>query len=166
MMKKVSNSIKRWWVVALVFVLALSLTSCSRRSRFLENGDFGKAVCNGDFGSFVVYTVPQDGNTNRFEVYLQIDQPAYEGEVVSSFANDDTGNSFKPLLAQFSLNSGNELLLGTVSMQELYQYTTLTITPYQNQTYFNDPNYFPEAEQFCELPLPPTSDQSQALNGR
>jgi hypothetical protein len=68
-------------------------------------------------------------------------------------------------LTQLSLNSGNETLLGTITWQELERFTTLTLTPYNASTYFNDPSYYPQYEQMCELPFPESSANGQAMGG-
>lgn len=141
---------KRWWILALVFTLALSLTSCSRGpSKDLQNG-YGLGYCDGTIGSFDVY-VYKTASTGIYQVSVipvSLDSP---GDIVSiTVANQ--GLAYKELQTQVVLFQDREILAGTLTDTELETYEMLAITPYQPGVSFLEAT--PEKDAVCYLPLP------------
>jgi hypothetical protein len=150
MMGRVVLMMKRWWMVALVFTLALSLTSCSRKALAPQTG-YGLGYCDGTLGSFDVY-VYQTSTAGIYQVSVipvSLDQP---GDIVSiTVANASL--AYKVLQNQVVLFNDNEILAGTLTDTELELYDQLAITPYDSSgaTWLEQA---PEKDAVCYLPLP------------
>jgi len=81
---KIVQMMHKWWTVALVLTLALSLTSCSSKKRRLLTGGqgFGFGYCDGTLGSFDVYVIPSVGNPGLYAVSIIPVQPAQPGDII------------------------------------------------------------------------------------
>lgn len=140
---------KRWWIVALVFTLALSLTSCSRKSLIPQSG-YGLGYCDGTLGSFDVYVYPTStsGIYQVSVIPVSLDAP---GDIVSiTVANQSL--QYRELQTQVVVNQDMEILAGTLTDKELESYDILAITPYQPGVTFLEAT--PEKDAVCRLPLP------------
>jgi hypothetical protein len=140
---------KRWWMVALVFTLALSLTSCSRKSLIPQSG-YGLGYCDGTLGSFDVYVYPtaSSGVYQVSVIPVSLDAP---GDIVSiTVANQSL--QYRELQTQVVLNNDMEILAGTLTDTELEAYDIIAITPYQPGVTFLEAT--PEKDAVCRLPLP------------
>lgn len=149
---------KRWWIVALVFTLALSLTSCSRKKTQLgPNSGYGLGYCDGTLGSFDVY-VYETSSPGLYQVSIipvSLDAP---GDIVSiTVANQ--GLAYKELQTQVVLFQDREILAGTLTDTELENYELLAITPYQPGVSFLEAT--PEKDAVCTLPLPGDNNTTQ-----
>jgi hypothetical protein len=148
------SMMKRWWIVALVFTLALSLTSCSRKSLIPQSG-YGLGYCDGTLGSFDVY-VYQTSTAGIYQVSIipvQLDAP---GDIVSVVVANQS-LQYRELQTQVVVNNDMEILVGTLTDTELEAYDILAITPYQPGVTFLEAT--PEKDAVCRLPLPGDTGQ-------
>ncbi len=142
---------KRWWVIALVFTLALSLTSCSRAKQTQLQADYGFGYCDGSIGSFDVYVIRSQTQPGMYEltvIPVTLQQP---GDIVSiTVANKSL--AYKQMVNQVVINPQQQVFSGYLSDTDLTTYDILAITPYAaGQTFLNAQS---DAEALCTLPLP------------
>ncbi|NBX93530.1 MAG: hypothetical protein EB078_05770 [Proteobacteria bacterium] len=144
---KLADTVRKWWVLALVATLALSLTSCGRKkSGFLMNGQ--GAECEGSMGYFSVATYPYQQGLFEVRVYTWEAEP---GDVVSvTIADSRTGN-YKNLLNDIVLQPGQEISAGFITQTELEQYDTLSITPAYSGIWADQ---VADKDAVCDLPYP------------
>lgn len=146
---------KRWWVLALVFTLALSLTSCSKKKTNLQGSDYGFGYCDGTMGNFDVYVIPSTSNPGLYEVSIIPIQVASEGQVIKVNVLNQ-GLPYKELVSKVTLITESEIFAGFLTESELNNYDTLAITPYdpnqELQADFTQQNN--ETDAICSLPLP------------
>src|SRR5687767_11578121 len=95
---------KRWWVLALVFTLALSLTSCSSKKKNLQSG-YGFGYCDGTIGSFDVYVLNSGKGT--YELSLIPVQVNAGDLVVVTLLNQ--GLMLKTMVTQATIQNDQEL---------------------------------------------------------
>ena len=142
--------IKKWWVLALVVTLALSLTSCGKKKK-QTTGNYGVSECAGTIGDFDVYTMPSSGKAGYYDVIVLTYQIAQPGDIATITIADSVGLGYKTLASQVVLQDEDEIFAGTISEAELQKYDTISITPFTTQTNFAEQNS--EADATCELPL-------------
>lgn len=146
----------RLWVLLVVVVAALSLTSCGKRKSNLQSG-FGFVECNGAAGSFDVYVIPMSERPGQYEVSIF---PIAVDQNFSSFSagisNSGIQNSATALRQDFPVVSDAEIILGTLTEAQLFNdFDTLIIGPYQPGIAFTEADSASDA--VCELPLPNSS---------
>jgi len=146
---------KRWWVLALVFTLALSLTSCSKKKTNLQGSDYGFGYCDGTMGSFDVYVIPSSTSSGLYELSIIPIQVASEGSVAKIHVLNQ-GLPYKQMVSSVTLITESEIFAGFLTEAELENYDTLAITPYDpNQELQNDFTQQENAtDAICSLPLP------------
>ena len=145
---------KRWWLIVLVFTLALSLTSCSRKRTgdLLQQADFGCIPCNGTIGSFDVYVIRslQDSTTYTLSIIpIQLDQPGDIGKMTIANRNP----SYKEVVHEVVLNPNEEIFAGTLTEADLENFDILAITPFDESgvSFLQQQS---EKDALCTLPLP------------
>lgn len=147
MMGRVVLMMKRWWLVALVFTLALSLTSCSRKALQEGTPTYGLAYCDGDLGSYDVY-VYETGN-GLYGVSV-IPVSVNSGDIVSIVVANQS-LAYKELQSEVVVNSDREIMAGTLTDTELETYDILAISAWEQGVTFLERT---GAANFCYLPLP------------
>ncbi len=161
---------KRWWLIALVFTLALSLTSCSKRlPQDLQSGPvYGFGYCDGSMGAFDVYVIPSQTDSSTYQLAIipvSLDQP---GDIVRiDLANSSP--SYKSEVSELVLQPNQEINAGYLTDSDLQSYNILSITPYDGSgaTYLEQAG---EKDAICNLPLPgdgmPTSNGTPTTQAR
>ncbi len=140
---------KRWWMVALVFTLALSLTSCSRKSLAPQSGR-GEGFCQGSIGTFAIY-VWETRTPGIYQVSI-IPKTLDDASDIVSITVAKQNLQYRELQSQVVLNIDNEIFVGTLTDSELENYEMLAITPFQPGVTFLQAT--PEKDALCRLPLP------------
>lgn len=157
---------KRWWLIALVFTLALSLTSCSKRQAINQDGasDYGWAACDSDeFGQIDVYVIP-NYTTGQYELYVIPVQLVEPGDVVEVHVANESSQGFRPVIAQTTLNNEVENT-ALLTYADLYNYDSVAIvsfpltgeeanTPLFQRTYRAPGETEGQKGVLCDLPLP------------
>lgn len=144
--------VKKWWVLALVFTLALSLTSCSSKKRNLNAGNpNGFGYCDGTLGSFDIYVVASPSNAGLYElsvIPVSLDAP---GDIVRvAVANNSL--AYKEMVTQVVVNPQQEIFAGYLTVSDLQNYDILAITPYEPGVSFLEGTA--EKDAICSVPLP------------
>lgn len=153
MMGRFVVMMKRWWVLALVFTLALSLTSCSKRKSNLQSANYGFGYCDGSFGSFDVYVIPSKGSPGMFELSI-IPVQVTAGDIAKIVVLNQN-LSYKPMISQVVLQSEAEIFAGYLSEAEVNSYDTLAIIPWDpNQENVTPIEQNNDRDALCALPLP------------
>ncbi|MFM8270472.1 MAG: hypothetical protein ACKN9V_09820 [Pseudomonadota bacterium] len=146
---KIRDTVNKWWVLVLVATLALSLTSCGKKSSsWLTSGNGSE--CDGELGYFGVSVVPVGRGT--FEVRLVVFESDPNYPVTIAIA-DSNSQAHKVLASDLTLQPDTEYVLGSISQSELDSYDTFSVTPYSgNGSWRNQQvgNLFTE----CDLPYP------------
>lgn len=148
---KLINLMRKWWLMALVGTLALSLTSCAKRRNFNLSGAYGFTQCDGANWSFDVYTIrsqSQPGSVELVIMPVSIDTP---GDI-ASVTIGNSQNGYRQLIQQVVLNPEQEIPAGMLTNADLYNYPILAITNYDPSTNFINQNA--QKSAFCEIPLP------------
>lgn len=144
-------SMKRWWIIAVIFTLSLSLTSCSRSKTTLGAAEFGYGPCDGTLGAFDVYVIRNRQDPNLFDISVipvALDAP---GDIVTiTVANQSL--AYRELVPQVSIFNDNEIRAGTLTEAELAQFDILAITPFQAGVTFLEGTA--DKDAICTLPLP------------
>ena len=143
--------IKKFWIIAAVFTLALSLTSCAKKKKEILQADYGFMQCDGTIGSFDVYLVKSKSTPGLFELSIMPVQVDAAGDIASITIASNT-RAYKQLLPQVVLNNQQEIYAGILTEADLQQYDILAITPYDPSTNFAD--QVPAKEAFCQIPQP------------
>lgn len=149
---------KRWWLIALVFTLALSLTSCGKKQAITQDGtqDYGWAACDSDeLGQIDVYVVP-NYTTGLYELYVIPVQLIDNGDVVEVHIANQSTQNFKPVIPQATLFNEVEVF-ATLTYADLYNFDTVGIVSFPaTQEEAFTPLFQRESAKgvFCELPLP------------
>jgi hypothetical protein len=134
---KVVVMMKRWWLTVLVFTLALSLTSCSKKKNDgnLMSG-YGYSQCDdASMGSFDVYLFQSTKSPGFWELWVTPYQVNNAGDVASvSIINQS--RSYKNLQTEVVLNPGEHIFAGLLTENDINTYDILFIAPpgpvYQN----------------------------------
>jgi len=144
---------KKWWIVALVITLALSLTSCSKKRDGLVAGEgqgFGFGYCDGELGQFDVYVIPVNGNPGRYELSI-IPVQVRAGDIVR-IAIANSSLAYREMVSQVVVNPDVEIQAGFVNFSDFQFYDILAIRPAEPGTNFLDGSS--NVDAICELPLP------------
>jgi len=124
---------KRWWITALVFTLALSLTSCAKKSLNIQAYAYGQLPCDGTLGNFDVYLIAgQTGSTYNGSYMLAIvpitlDDP---GDIISVTITNSS-LAYRTLIDQVVVNPSQEIDAGPLTDADINTYDILALTPYQ-----------------------------------
>lgn len=142
------NAMKKWWIIALVFTLALSLTSCAKKRETQNSQGFG--YCDGTMGQIDVYVKVRSGDNTRFDLVLVPYTVAAPGDIVSVTVVQKATYQYKEMVSQVVLNPSQQVLAGTLTKGELDTYDVLAITSYQPGVNFLQAN--PAKSAVCTLP--------------
>ena len=146
---KVVFMIKKWWVIVLVFTLALSLTSCAKRKKELLGANYGFAQCDGNLGNFDVYVIRSESSPTNYDLSI-VPAEVNSGDIASIYvANNRKG--FRQLVQQVVLYPDEEINLG-LTEADLNQYKILAISAYDPSIAFHEQS--DEFLTYCQLPLP------------
>ncbi len=149
-MGRVVTMKKKWWMLAVVFALALSLTSCSRRGSG-QFSNYGVNYCDGTLGQIDVYTVASGSQAGTFQVVLIPISLTAPGDVVTVTAVNQGTLAYKTLLQEVALNVNQEITAGYLTESELQNYDMIAITSYIGGVDFLSAN--PAKDAICGLPL-------------
>lgn len=154
---------KKWWLLALVFTLALSLTSCSSRKKGQLTG--GLALqCTGDY-TFEIEVLPSSNGADLYDITVGVVQADAGDQVQVVMSSSDGSHDVK--LPSVSLMPNKYLRVFGVSYEEITTYNILVVwqlpadangNPIPGANYFDflEDQYNVKAN-FCEI--------SQALTG-
>lgn len=156
---KVITMMKKWWMIAAVLALALSLTSCSRRGtgQFSNYGinfcDYSGLEGQGGItmGSFDVYTIASTTQAGMFQVVVIPISLTLPGDVATITVIDQATMLYKTLLPEVALTANQEISAGFLTQAELNKYDLISITSYVPGVDFLQAN--PEKDTICGLPL-------------
>ena len=143
---------KRWWITALVFTLALSLTSCARKTLNVQAYSYGQLPCDGSLGNFDAYLIAgQNGATYNGQYTLAIvpitlDAP---GDIISVTITNSS-LAYKTLIDQVVVNPSQEIDAGPLTDADLATYDILALTPYQAGVSFAAQSN--EKDAICYMP--------------
>ncbi|MFM8316208.1 MAG: hypothetical protein ACKOA8_18165, partial [Deltaproteobacteria bacterium] len=99
---KLLNGVRKWWLMALVCTLALSLTSCAKRRLYNLSGAYGFTQCDGNGWSFDVYSVRSQTQAGAVELIIMPVSINTPGDIASvTIANQQQG--YKQLVSQVVL---------------------------------------------------------------
>jgi hypothetical protein len=147
---------KRWWMVAVVFTLALSLTSCSS-----GNSDYsgGAAAydCTGPKDSFLVELYPGVGGA--YDLVMTPTGLSTEGVIAQIALMGSTINQLQIKVNQTTLYTGLPVHI-SVTMDDLLNFSNVGVAHVNAN---NTTLLFPQmtAGAICELPLPGDGNSSQ-----
>ncbi|MBI4402989.1 MAG: hypothetical protein HY537_02440 [Deltaproteobacteria bacterium] len=120
---------KRLWVLALVFVLALSLTSCGKGKP--KGGGSVVQYCDGGgtLGTFDLWMTPSPSDPNSIKVVLVPVNVVRPGDIVDAavYNEDNWGGQQEPLKMGFSVFNNQPVFLGYLTQTQLMSYNALAI---------------------------------------
>lgn len=151
-MGRIVLAVKKWWLTALVFTLALSLTSCVRKRSDYIQPDVGVGACDdAQVGQIDLYVKRSDAQPDFFEVYAVPYYLVEEG-FIAQFNVFNAQPASKLMQPQIVLYTGQSNFLGYLSTEELEFYNEMAITPSDPSTTFLEQ----QTDQFvrCALPAP------------
>jgi len=153
---------KKWWMIAAVFALALSLTSCSRRSSG-SFANYGLSFCDGTMGQIDVYTVLVPGQPGNNKVVVIPAALSAPGDIVTITVASQATKLYKTLLAEVALEVDQQVVAGYLTDAELQQYDIIAITTYTPGVDFLSSN--PAKDAICSLPLLGDGNSSLSQSG-
>jgi len=143
---------KKWWLIALVITLALSLTSCGKRKPVQPQGsDYGLEYCDGDLGSFDIYVFPSS-SPGLYEVSIIPVSVADPGLVARvNIANQS--RDYRELVHEVVLEPEHEIAGILLTDSDLQTYNIIAITQFEEGgvSFLNGSG---EGANFCYLPMP------------
>jgi len=158
-MERVIIVVKKWWVLALVLTLALSLTSCSKKR---NNGLLvqDQVACDGGLGEFNLFLLPAQGQVGMYDIFV-VPYSVVPLDLVTIAIGQDTGDFAFPhqvLVKETTVQPDVEIYAGRISQGQLAQFDRFIIAQvFAGTTTFHD-NYRQAQQQFrtavCVLPLP------------
>ncbi len=119
---------RRWWIIALVFTLALSLTSCSNKMSNLQGATYGQSQCDGSLGSFDIYLIAQ--SSGQYQLAIIPVSPANPGDIVTVNVVDQQSMAYQTLEDQVVINADQEIDF-ELSEAQVANYDTLALSLFQ-----------------------------------
>ena len=150
-MKMGSLTMKKWWVLAVVVVLAMTFTSCSSRNRQLL-GYQAYAYCQGDRWSFEV-AIEAEGN--YYNLIINPIDNVEQGDIVGLYMSDaSSGADYLPLKENIPFYDGGVFKIRGLSLDEFNRYEALGLVPWDGVTSY--PEHIANGSEgtFCALPYP------------
>lgn len=147
------HMLKKWWLMAVVLTLAMSLTSCStkKKTRALQSGEYYNA-CGGGYPVEVV--VQPTGQRDMYNVIIVPTNQNRGDQVAIGFGSSmGTCDDRKSSVAMIP---GQEIVIPSVSLYEMSTYPILVIAP----NYVGDPlssvceREESELTTYCQIPVP------------
>jgi hypothetical protein len=151
---------KKWWMIAAVFALALSLTSCSRRGSG-SFANYGLSFCDGTMGQIDVYTILVPGQPGNNKIVIIPASLSAPGDIVTITVASQSTKLYKTLLSEVALEVDQQVVAGYLTDAELQQYDEIAITSYTPGVDFLSSN--PAKDSICSLPL--LGDGNSTLSG-
>ncbi len=152
MLASVVDICKRWWILALVGLLVLALTSCSGKKKTAAGSDMYYESCQGTIGSFDIYLIPT-GRTSTYELVMvpfSLDAP---GDIVKIALVNDAG-SFRTYIQEIDLQLDQEISIGYVTDSDLYNYNGIAVVPSDPNQQFETPvSQQNEKDALCAIPI-------------
>src|SRR5262245_28540127 len=128
-MGRTVRMMKRWWVLAVLVTLALSLTSCSKKLPSGGGGlNYGYQFCQGSMCTFDVYVIPSAADPSLFEVSIIPVSLDAAGDIVSIHVANQASLSYKILTPEVVLNEGEEIAVGNLTANDLDVFNVIAIT--------------------------------------
>ncbi len=145
--RSVIAMMKKWWILAVVFTLALSLTSCSGGfDPNLQTGNgVGQTTCSGAKGSFIL-TINQTGY-GMYDLQIDPQQVTPEGIMTQMAFVDVSGDH--QVVYTGSLFSGRTVHVNA-HIDDLQNFSYLIMATYNPQLQFLQMT----APTRCDLPFP------------
>lgn len=144
---------KRWWVLAVLLTLALSLTSCSGGPALNDGSDYGYVQCQGSLGVFDVYLTPSKADPTLFELSIVPAQVTNPGDIISVTAANSQTLSYRPLVTQATADDNVEIFGGDLTENDLQVFNEIAITSFvDGGTNFLAANS--AADAICAIPQP------------
>jgi len=158
---KMGSIIKKWWVLALVIVLTVFLTSCSSKKKNRNTGTFGFTKCDGTLGGYDLYTAPAHDRTGIYRIIIvPVPGLVTPGNIVSMAVASTQTQQFLVLQTQAVVNPNVEINVGEITKTQLLINDRFIIQPYEPGVRF-DQSTRPEFTS-CNLPLPPDLSSAPA----
>jgi hypothetical protein len=161
MSARLVNVMKKWWMIALVFALALSLTSCAKKRETQSTQGFTQCDSSlnqsvQSLGQIDVYTRKIVGQQNRYELIVVPIQLAQPGDVVDIHVVNKASFQFLPMIQGTSLDNNQPLVAGTLTQADIDNFDVVTITYYQPGLDFLSilRGTNPQKANVCTLPYP------------
>lgn len=149
---KIVNVMRKWWLMALMLTLALSLTSCAKRKLYNQNSNYGFSQCDSTNWQFDVYLFKSTTKVGYYDIVIM---PAYidtPGDIATvTIANNQNGG-YRQLINQVVLYANQEIDAGSISNADLNSYPILAITSFDATT--NWAQATPAKASYCYLPIP------------
>ena len=123
---RIVKMVKKWWIIALVFVLALTLTSCSKKNGVTNQGVLSK--CDNPNFAYIDMTVEPSTQGGVYNVYAY-PQAINPGSIVRIGIDDASGN-FRILTDQVALNPGVKSYVGQVTDADFSSFDQIAIQSY------------------------------------
>lgn len=154
--RRLVSVMKKWWMIAVVFALAMSLTSCSRRKPDGLLSTYGLANCYQPLGSYLlgqfdVWTFPVSGQAQTYKVVVIPYALDAEGDVVSINVVNSSSLQYKTLVSEAVVYVDQEIVAGYLSEAELNSYDRIVISSADPAKDFLNAN--PEKDVSCTLPM-------------
>ncbi len=135
---------KKWWILAVVLTLALSLTSCSGGSDTSLQGS--AQTCTGNQGTFDL--VLNSAGNGTYNLELDPEEVTQEG-IITEIALVDSSGDYKVVDQEESLFSGRPVNISNIAASDLQNFSYLVIANYNPQVKFLQMTN----PEFCTLPF-------------
>ncbi len=154
--RRLVSLMKKWWMIAVVFALAMSLTSCARRKPTGLLSTYGLSNCyqplgNILLGQFDIWTFPVSGQAGTYKIVVIPYAMDAEGDVIAIHVVNSSSLQYKPLVTETAAYVEQEIVAGYLSEAELNNYDRIVISSANPGTDFMNAN--PEKDVSCTLPL-------------
>ena len=161
MLGRTVNIFKKWWVVALVFTLALSLTSCSKNYKNLS-GDGEAFTCSGPAWSFEVKVTNSIYGTGLYDILVTPKELGqYNGDIAQVVLANQTGQ-YETKKAQVVLVTDSQFTIQGIPITELQNYDVLAIAQYEASGFLDGDS---SKTTFCNLPQPGQGNGTTQASG-
>lgn len=154
--RRLVSVMKKWCMIAVVFALAMSLTSCARRKPDGLLSTYGLSNCYQPLGSYAlgqfdVWTFPVSGQSGTYKIVVIPYGMDAEGDVIAVHVVNSSTLQYKPLVTETSAYVDQEIVAGYLSEAELNSYDRIVISSADPSKDFMNAN--PEKDVSCTLPL-------------
>jgi len=149
--------IKKWWVIAVVFTLALSLTSCSSKSKNKFSTGDAYVECNGSYFQFDVTVAPSSSNAYDLIVTpVAFSDPNDQGAIATVAIAHQASGDYDVLKNEVVLVQNRPIYLPGLTLDDLDNFDTVLIVPFSNNDLPNATLLERDGEKAtaCELPYP------------
>lgn len=145
---------KKWWVLALLCTLALSLTSCSKKKNDLlgGNNNFQVVAVDGNLGNFDAYLIPT-ANQGLYELVI-MPVAVQPGDIVSIAIANNSSAAYRVVVPQAVVNPDQEIFAGNITDGDLANFDLIAIVPFSNSCFLCGTTGLSATG---ELPLPGSS---------